>query len=260
MRYVLLISLPVALFILINGTSAKNSQDNESSTDLVWSTASDKCEKKLQDYINECEPSMRAGKKNIVKRGRPTKKTFKSKKKSAKKTKKKKTLNCKKTPRNPTCVMRRVEGNTKSLKTSLSKTSKSVAGMRNYIKDENKKLETRIMSQLEGKLKMLLRPLINETEKVKLQLKQFQWFIEMFNETLSANVSTQSTSAASTMSTQSTATSNASVTFSDVSSSTASNTASTTAKAATTITPTTTISDSASTTTISTANTTATMP
>ena len=70
--------------------------------DLVWSTASDKCEKKLQDYINECvpmneltEPSVRSGKKNTVKKRRPTKKTSKSKKKSAKKTKKKKMLNCK---------------------------------------------------------------------------------------------------------------------------------------------------------------------
>ena len=64
-------------------------------TDLVWSTSSEKCEKKLQDYINECEPTMRAGKKNIVKKRRPTKKTFKGKKKSVKKTKKKKMLNCK---------------------------------------------------------------------------------------------------------------------------------------------------------------------
>ena len=71
--------------------------------DLVWSTASDKCEKKLQDYINECEPSMRvtkdpsmrAGKKNLVIKRGSTKKTSKSKKKSAKKTKRKKMLNCK---------------------------------------------------------------------------------------------------------------------------------------------------------------------
>ena len=64
-------------------------------TDLSWSTSSDKCEKKLQDYINECEPTMRAGKKNIVKKRRPTKKSSKGKKKSIKKTKKKKILNCK---------------------------------------------------------------------------------------------------------------------------------------------------------------------
>ena len=64
-------------------------------TDLSWSTSSDKCEKKLQDYINECEPTMRAGKKNKVKKRRPTKKTSKKKKKSSKKTKKKKMLNCK---------------------------------------------------------------------------------------------------------------------------------------------------------------------
>ena len=64
-------------------------------TDLVWSTSADKCEKKLQDYINECEPAMRAGKKNIVKKRKPTKKSSKGKKKSIKKTKKKKILNCK---------------------------------------------------------------------------------------------------------------------------------------------------------------------
>ena len=113
MRSFIIVLLPVALFILINGTSANKSQDSESSVmkaiwifcclylmclfkpDLVWSTSSEKCEKKLQDYIKECEPTMRAGKKNIVEKRRPTKKTFKGKKKSVKKTKKKKMLNCK---------------------------------------------------------------------------------------------------------------------------------------------------------------------
>ena len=63
--------------------------------DLVLSASSDKCEKKLQDYINECEPLVRAGRKKIGKKTGPIKKSYKGFKKSLKKSKKSKNLNCK---------------------------------------------------------------------------------------------------------------------------------------------------------------------
>ena len=59
------------------------------------SPSSDKCEKKLQDYINECEPLVRDGRGKKVKKNGPIKKSHKGIKKSMKKGKKSKKLNCK---------------------------------------------------------------------------------------------------------------------------------------------------------------------
>ena len=59
------------------------------------SPSSDKCEKKLQDYINECEPLVRDGRGKKGKKNGPIKKFQKGLKKSKKKSKKLKKLNCK---------------------------------------------------------------------------------------------------------------------------------------------------------------------